>query len=58
MIVIENVNINDKAFVRTYSDENRYVVREGISYTEALDPADSGRIYTEGDIIEEMEEIL
>lgn len=53
MIVIENVNINGKPFVRTYSDGNRYVVRDGVSYTEAIDPADSGRVYTEGDLMEE-----
>ena len=34
-----------------YSDEGRYLIREGIPYTEAIDPLNSGRKYTEGDII-------
>lgn len=36
---------------KTYSDEGRYVVRDGVSYTEAIDPAELNRQYTEGDII-------
>lgn len=57
MIKTENVNINGKAFVRTYSDANRYVVRDGIEYGEANDPAEFGRVYTEGDLmpIEDIE---
>ena len=45
--------------IRTYSDEGRYVVRDGISYEEAIDPPQFNRQYTEGDIIEydEQEEI-
>jgi len=52
MIITENLNINGKDFVRTYSDENRYVVRDGVAYSEAIDPADSGRVYTEGGFVE------
>lgn len=51
MIVTENFEINGTPFVRTYSDANRYVVREGVSYSEACDPAEFGRTYTEGDLI-------
>lgn len=47
MIVTENMTINGKEFVRTYSDIGYMVEREGIRYTEAIDPADSGRTYTE-----------
>ena len=49
----ENITINDAPFVRTYSDAGRAVVRDGISYAEAIDPADlaPARVYTEGDII-------
>lgn len=36
---------------QTYSDEGRYVVRDGVSYTEAIDPAELNRQYAEGDII-------
>lgn len=52
MIQTENLTINGRSFVRTYSDEGRYVVREGISYEEAVDPADKNRTYTEGDYIQ------
>lgn len=51
MIQTENLTINGRAFVRTYSDEGRYVVRDDISYEEAIDPADKNRTYTEGDYI-------
>lgn len=37
---------------RTYSDSGCYVVRDGISYSEAIDPADLGRTYTEGEPME------
>ena len=56
MIRTEQYEINGVAFTRTWSDANRYVVREGISYTEACDPASFGRTYTEGDTIKEEEE--
>ena len=52
MIQTEIVKYGDKELVRTYSDEGRYVVRDGISYNEAIDPPEMGRTYTEGDIIE------
>lgn len=42
---------------RTYSDEGYYIERDGIRYTEAVDPIDLGRIYTETfDKIEQEEE--
>lgn len=51
MIITENFYIDNKEFIRTYSDAGRYVVREGISYEDACDPAEFNRIYTEGDLI-------
>lgn len=51
MIRQENSQINEQDFIRTYSDNNRYVVREGISYSEAVDPAEFNRVYTEGDVM-------
>lgn len=56
MIIAETVTINGKDFTRTISDENRYVVRDGITYTEAYDPTELGRTYTEGDLIEGADE--
>lgn len=49
MIVTENTTINGKAFVRTYSDAGFMVEREGVRYSEAIDPAEFGRMYTETD---------
>ena len=51
MIQVETFYINDREFTRTYSDEHRFVVRDGVSYEEACDPAEFGRTYTEGDLI-------
>ena len=53
MIITEKVTINNRDFIRTYSDEGRYVVRDGVSYSEAIDPLDSGRVYTEGEVMPE-----
>ena len=53
MIQTENLTINDRLFTRTWSDANRYVVRDGIEYSEAIDPAEFGRTYTEGNIIDD-----
>ena len=50
-IIVEHLTLNNKEFTHTYSDENRYVVRDGISYIEAYDPASTNRTYTEGDMI-------
>lgn len=52
----EHFDVNGRDFIRTYSDENRYVVREGIEYSEACDPAEFGREYTEGRVMEEITE--
>lgn len=56
MIVTEIVTINGNNFIKTYSDSNRYVVRDGISYGEAIDPIDTNRTYTEGDIMETFDD--
>jgi hypothetical protein len=49
MIITENMTINGKAFVRTYSDLGYMVERDGIRYDEAIDPVEFGRTYTETD---------
>lgn len=51
MIVTENFKVGERDFIRTYSNANRYVVRDGVSYSEACDPAEFGRTYTEGDLM-------
>lgn len=55
MIVVKKVMIDGREFTHTYSDEDRYVVREGIAYEDALDPAEFGRTYVEGDLIPDTE---
>lgn len=56
MIVTENMSINGKKFIRTYSDSGCYVVRDDVAYIEAIDPAEMNREYTEGEIMEDMNE--
>ena len=51
MIVQERFTVGGRDFIRTTSDAGRYVVRDGVEYTEACDPAEFGRTYTEGDVI-------
>lgn len=51
MIRQEHFEINGRNFIRTTSDAGRYVVRDGVSYSEACDPAEFGRTYTEGDLM-------
>ena len=51
MIITEIVEINGRQFTRNYSNEGRYVVRDGKQYDEAYDPIEFGRTYTEGDLI-------
>ena len=46
MIFNENITINGKEFIRTYSD-SYMVMRDGIEYEEAIDPAEFDRKYTE-----------
>lgn len=58
MIITERYEVRGIPFVRTYSDSNRYIVRDGIAYTEACDPAEFNREYTEGGIIQEEEEVI
>lgn len=49
MIKTENLTINNRAFVRTYSDSGFMIERDGVRYSEAIDPAELGRTYTETD---------
>ena len=49
MIVTEEMTINGKAFTRTYSDSGFLVERDGVRYSEAIDPAEFNRQYTETD---------
>lgn len=49
MIITENLTINGREFVKTFSDEGFMVERDGVRYSEAIDPAEYGRTYIETD---------
>ena len=51
MIQTEPLTINNHALIRTYSDAGVKIRKDGTDeiYDEAIDPADSGRTYTETD---------
>lgn len=55
MLHVEKVEINGKEFVRTWSDEFQ-IERDGVLYSEAIDPVDTNREYKETDIpLEKLE---
>ena len=47
MLKTEIVTFNGKAYIRTWSDQNMMIERDGALYEEAIDPAEMGRTYTE-----------
>lgn len=55
-IIKENININGRAFTKTYSNEYRYIVRDGVSYISAIDPSEFNREYVEGELIDIIED--
>lgn len=55
MIVRTTKTIDGVEYDYTYSDAGCYVVRNGVSYEEAVDPFGSGREYVEGEPIEDSE---
>lgn len=50
MIKTEQLTINDKQFTKSYSDSGYMIERDGVQYSEAIDPTELGRTYTETDI--------
>lgn len=55
MIIIEQLTINENSFTKTVSDNGFYIERDGVRYSEAIDPSEFGRTYTETDIPVEAE---
>ena len=51
MVVRKTVTINNREFVKNYSDSRFMIEREGVRYSEAIDPIEfaNERIYTETD---------
>ena len=57
MIQTEYITINNTEFRRTYSDEGFMIERDGVQYSEAIDPIGfEDRVYTETDVKIEPEE--
>ena len=59
MIKIENITIDGRTLVKTYSDSGYYIERnDGVQYDAAIDVVNSGYTYTETDVlINDMTEI-
>ena len=55
MIVQTTQEINGAVYAYTYSDSGFMIERDGVCYSEAVDPLDSGRVYTETDESIEIE---
>ena len=49
MIVQTTKEINGVIYSYTYSDSGNMIERDGVHYSEAVDPLDSGRLYMETD---------
>ena len=49
MIIQTTKEINGVIYDYAYSDSGYMIERDGVRYSEAVDPLDSGRIYTETD---------
>ena len=49
MIIQTTKEINGVMYAYTYSDSGYMIERDGVRYSEAVDPLDSWRVYTETD---------
>jgi hypothetical protein len=49
MIKTENLTLGGRYFTKTYSDTGMMIERDGVRYSEALDPTEFGRQYIETD---------
>lgn len=49
MIIQTTKEINGVVYDYAYSDSGYMIERDGVRYSEAIDPLDSGRVYTETD---------
>ena len=49
MIIQTTKEINGVVYDCAYSDSGFMIERDGVRYSEAVDPLDSGRLYTETD---------
>ena len=52
MVVTEKVTINGREFIKNYSDAGFMIERDGVQYSEAIDPIGfEDRVYTETDVL-------
>lgn len=49
MIIQTTKEINGVMYAYAYSDSSYMIERDGVRYSEAVDPLNSGRVYTETD---------
>ena len=52
MIIQTTKEINGVVYDYAYSDSGYMIERDGVRYSEAVDPIDSGRVYTETEPVE------
>ena len=56
MIKTEMIMIDNRQLRRTWSDAGFMIERDGAMYSEAVDPAEFDRVYTETDVLIEVME--
>lgn len=56
MVVTEKITLNDTEYIRNYSDCGFCIERDGVVYSEAIDPVGTDRHYSETDILIEKSE--
>lgn len=56
MVITETITINGTDYIKNYSDAGFMIEREGVRYSEAIDPIGFDRFYTETDEPIEMTE--
>ena len=49
MVIKTTKTLGGVTYEYTYSDSGMMIERDGVRYSEAVDPLDSGRVYTETD---------
>lgn len=49
MVVQREITIGGVTYIKTYSDADKYVERDGVKYVEAIDPVGTDRVYTESE---------
>ena len=49
MLKTQNLTINGKEYIKTWSDGGMLIERDGVRYESAIDPAEMGRLYVETD---------